>query len=372
MLEQNSPGQRLHLHDFHVQLGAKMVPFAGYEMPVQYALGVMGEHLHTRQKAGLFDISHMGQIILTPQRSMADLALALERLMPVDVLQLQVGRQRYGLLTNAAGGIMDDLMFARRQDHFFLVVNAACKAKDLAHLQNSLSDDAIVTMRSDRALLALQGPQAELVLARILPQAAQLRFMDSAVFGDIWVSRSGYTGEDGFEISLPHGAVRGLVDALLAMPEVAPIGLGARDSLRLEAGMPLYGHEMDEAISPIEAGLAWAVSKARRRGGARAGGFAGAGRILDELSNGTNRLRVGLLPEGRAPMRGGVTLYAGDDMVGQITSGGFGPSLGTPIAMGFVTAEQAKPGAVLMGDLRGKRAPLRISALPFYQPTYKR
>jgi aminomethyltransferase len=363
---------RLGLHDLHVQLGAKMVPFAGYEMPVQYPMGVMGEHMQTRAQAGLFDVSHMGQIIAAPISSMDDLALGLERLMPMDVLGLGIGRQRYGLLTNDAGGIMDDLMFARRETHFFIIVNAACKVDDFAHLQNQLSDVANLTLCSDRALLALQGPLAEAALARLLPDVRALRFMDTAVFGDIWVSRSGYTGEDGFEISLPQTRAMAFALALLDMPEVAPIGLGARDSLRLEAGLPLYGHDIDAATSPCEAGLAWAIQKVRRAGGARAGGFAGQGRILGELSNGTSRLRVGLLPDGRAPMREGVALFDGDTPAGRITSGGFGPSLSAPIAMGYVAAHLAKIGTPLTGDLRGKRSPLRVAALPFHSTTYKR
>jgi aminomethyltransferase len=367
-----SPLQRLALHDLHKSLGAKMVPFAGYEMPVQYGLGVMGEHLHSRQKAGLFDVSHMGQILATPQRDMQDLALALERIMPIDVAGLAQGRQRYGLLTNHSGGIIDDLMIARREGHFFIIVNAACKADDMAHMQAHLAGHANLSICSDRALLALQGPLAETALARILPQVMHMRFMDAGIFGDIWVSRSGYTGEDGFEISLPQADAPAFASRLLDMPEVAPIGLGARDSLRLEAGLPLYGHDIDAQTSPIEAGLSWAIQKVRREGGERAGGFLGAARILDEISNGTKRLRVGLRPEGRAPMREGVALMDGAAPVGRITSGGFGPSAAAPIAMGYVPPHLAKLGTLLQGDLRGKPSPVRVAALPFHPTTYKR
>jgi aminomethyltransferase len=366
---------RLPLHNLHLALGARMVPFAGYEMPVQYPAGVMAEHLHTRTQAGLFDVSHMGQVLLHPRGRMEALALAFEALVPVDVLGLAPGRQRYGMFTNAAGGILDDLMFANRGDHLLVVVNAACKAVDLAHLRSHLAG-AEVTEVTDRALLALQGPAAEGALARLMPGVAAMRFMDVAVMdwrgAEVWLSRSGYTGEDGFEISLPETAARAFAEALLAMPEVAPIGLGARDSLRLEAGMPLYGHDIDTTTSPVEAGLAWAIQKARRTGGARAGGFPGANRILRELADGPSRARVGLLPEGRAPMREGTGLFHGDAAVGQVTSGGFGPSLSAPIAMGYVPAQLAAPGTPLTGEVRGKRLPVTVTPLPFRPSTYKR
>jgi aminomethyltransferase len=364
--------QRLVLHDLHQDLGGKMVPFAGYAMPVQYADGVMAEHLHCRAQAGLFDVSHMGQVILRPKMGMEQLAFALERMMPVDVLSLAQGRQRYGMFTNDAGGILDDLMFAHRGDHIFVVVNAACKAADIAHMQDQLTKVADVLPIKDRALLAIQGPMAEHALAQIVPQVAQMRFMDVGIFGAFWISRSGYTGEDGFEISLPEAQAGDFAQRLLAMPEVKAIGLGARDSLRLEAGLCLYGHDIDTTTSPVEAGLTWAIQKSRRKDGARAGGFAGADRILDELSNGARRLRVGLRPEGRAPMREGVELFANDTRVGVITSGGFGPSLGAPIAMGYVAPDHAAIGTVVTGDLRGKRLPLTVCSLPFQPTTYKR
>jgi len=364
--------KQLGLHDLHISLGGKMVPFAGYDMPVQYPAGVMKEHLHTRSAAGLFDVSHMGQVILRPRGSMEALVAAFEGLMPVDVSGLAEGRQRYGMFTNDTGGILDDLMFANRGDHLFVVVNAACKAADVAHMQAHLSDVAEV-QPLDRALLALQGPQACAALARIAPGVAAMRFMDVAVFGDLWVSRSGYTGEDGYEISVPQAGALALAQALLAMPEVMPIGLGARDSLRLEAGLCLYGHDITDKTSPVEAGLTWAIQKVRRAGGARAGGFPGAARIQHELDHGPQRLRVGLRPETRAPMREGTTLFDPDGTpLGEVTSGGFGPSVGAPIAMGYVAASHAAPGTRLTGDVRGKRLPVSTCPLPFHPTTYKR
>jgi aminomethyltransferase len=367
---------RLGLHDLHVALGGKMVPFAGHEMPVQYSAGVLKEHLHTRAAAGLFDVSHMGQVILRPKGTLTETALAFESLMPVDVLGLAPGRQRYGLFTNATGGILDDLMFANRGDHFFVVVNAACKAADIAHMTQHLSAACEVIPVTDRGLLALQGPQAEAALARLVPEAAAMRFMDVAILewqgALLWVSRSGYTGEDGYEISVPASQLQAFAEALLAQPEVLPIGLGARDSLRLEAGLCLYGHDIDTSTSPVEAGLTWAIQKSRRAGGERAGGFPGAERILQDLAQGPTRRRVGLRPEGRAPMREGTSLFLGETQVGAITSGGYGPSVGAPIAMGYVTAQAATPGTELMAELRGKLLPVALSPMPFQPTTYKR
>lgn len=368
---------RLGLHDLHVSLGGKMVPFAGYDMPVQYATGVMKEHLHTRTAAGLFDVSHMGQVILRPKASYEETALAFETLMPVDVLGLAQGRQRYGIFTNETGGILDDLMFANRGDHIFVVVNAACKGADIAHMTAHLSGVCDVIPVTDRGLLALQGPQAEAALARLVPQVAAMRFMDVAILPwggvDLWISRSGYTGEDGFEISVPDAQADALARALLDQPEVLPIGLGARDSLRLEAGLCLYGHDIDTTTSPVEAGLVWAIQKARKSGGARVGGFPGAARILDELATGPQRIRVGLRPEGRAPMREGTQVFDPDGTpVGDVTSGGFGPSVEAPVAMGYIAAAYAKTGTKLEGEVRGKRLALTVSALPFHPTTYKR
>ncbi len=369
---------RTPLDALHRSLGAKMVPFAGYEMPVQYDLGVMKEHLHTRTKAGLFDVSHMGQVVLRAT-SYAEAARGLERLVPVDVLGLAENRQRYGLFTNEDGGILDDLMLANRGDHLFLVVNAACKAQDIAHLKAALEPDVTVTPIVDRALLALQGPAAEAVLSGLNPAVAAMRFMDVATVdlpgATCWISRSGYTGEDGYEISVPAAAAEGLARRLLGHPDVAPIGLGARDSLRLEAGLCLYGHDIDTTTSPVEAGLSWAIQKVRRAGGDREGGFPGAAAILSQLADGPARRRVGLLPEGRAPMREGVEIFATDasDLpIGRVTSGGFGPTVGHPIAMGLLAADHTAPGTRVFGELRGKRLPARVATLPFTPARFKR
>lgn len=370
---------RTVLYEMHLELGAKMVPFAGYEMPVQYPMGVLKEHLHTRAQAGLFDVSHMGQVIVRPRSGdVADAALAMESLVPVDLLGLAKGRQRYAMFTDQLGGITDDLMVANRGDHLFVVVNAACKHADIAHMRAQLSDVCEVVAVTDRALIALQGPLAEAALAGLAPGVAAMRFMDVAILPwggvDLWISRSGYTGEDGFEISLPEGVAVAFVRRLLGQNGVAPIGLGARDSLRLEAGMCLYGHDIDTTTSPVEGNLSWAIQKARRAGGARAGGFPGAARILAELANGPARLRVGLRPEGRAPMREGTVLYGqaeGGEPLGAVTSGGFGPSVEGPIAMGYLPATLAQ-GAVVYGDVRGKRLPAVICPVPFHPTSYKR
>jgi aminomethyltransferase len=368
---------RTPLHDLNEELGAKMVPFAGYAMPVQYPMGVMQEHLHTREKAGLFDVSHMGQVIITGD-DYVSAALSLEALIPVDILDLQKDRQRYGFFTNDAGGIMDDLMIANRGDHIFVVVNAACKAADIAHMKAKL-DGVRVREIMDRALLALQGPAAEAVLATLNPKAADMRFMDVATLtlgdAECWVSRSGYTGEDGFEISVPASHAADLARQLLSHGDVAAIGLGARDSLRLEAGLCLYGHDIDTDTTPAQAALNWAIQKVRRAGGARAGGFPGADVVLAEFSAGSDTKRVGLMPEGRAPMREGVGLYANaedETPIGAITSGGFGPTIGGPIAMGYVPNAQTVEGTVVYGQLRGKRLPLTVTKLPFTPANFKR
>jgi aminomethyltransferase len=365
------------LHQFHEALGAKMVPFAGYAMPVQYPMGVLKEHVHTREKAGLFDVSHMGQVIIKAS-DYATAATALETLIPVDILGLGEDRQRYGFFTNDTGGILDDLMLANRGDHIFVVVNAGCKAADIAYMKANLGG-VTVTEITDRALLALQGPSAEAVLSTLDPKAADMRFMDVATLSlagaECWVSRSGYTGEDGYEISVPAAQAETLAKALLAHKDVEPIGLGARDSLRLEGGLCLYGHDIDTDTTPIQAVLGWAIQKVRRTGGDRAGGFPGADAILAEMDNAPARKRVGLLPEGRAPMREGVELFAQIDdetPIGQITSGGFGPTVGLPIAMGYVPTEQAQKGTTIYGELRGKRLPLTITSLPFTPANFKR
>jgi aminomethyltransferase len=368
----------LPLEALHVELGAKMVPFAGYSMPVQYALGVMKEHQHTRTAAGLFDVSHMGQVILRGA-DYQTIALGMEALVPVDVAGLGLHRQRYGYFTNAAGGIEDDLMLANRGDHLFVVINAACKDADIALMRAGLPEGITLEVIEDRALLALQGPLAEDALAILNPAVRAMRFMDVAdveLAGALcWVSRSGYTGEDGYEISVPVAAAEELARALLADARVEAIGLGARDSLRLEAGLCLYGHDIDTGVSPIEAGLGWAIQKVRRNGGARAGGFPGAARILSELDGTAARARVGLLPEGRAPMREGVDLFAsseGGTPIGRVTSGGFGPTVGAPVAMGLIARDHAAVGTQLYGDVRGKRLPVTVVALPFTPANFKR
>ncbi|KHA53690.1 glycine cleavage system aminomethyltransferase GcvT [Sulfitobacter geojensis] len=366
------------LYDLHVSLGAKMVPFAGYSMPVQYPLGVMKEHLHCRAAAGLFDVSHMGQVILSGE-SWETVALAFETLVPMDVLGLEDGRQRYGFFTNDSGGIEDDLMFARRGDDLFVVVNAACKEADITRMRGALEPKVSVTELADRALIALQGPQAVDVVAAMDARAAEMRFMDIAdlELGGIavWASRSGYTGEDGFEISVAGNDAVALAEALLAHDAVEAIGLGARDSLRLEAGLCLYGNDIDAGTTPVEGALNWAIQKVRRSGGTREGGFAGAQVILDQLSAGAARKRVGLRPEGRAPMREGVAVFdaaEGGQEVGVVTSGGFGPSVGGPVAMGTVKTAASDVGTALWGEVRGKRLPLTVAKLPFVAANFKR
>ncbi len=370
--------QQTPLYDLHLELGGKMVPFAGYSMPVQYPMGVMKEHLHTRAQAGLFDVSHMGQVMLSGP-SWETLALAFETLVPMDVLGLADGRQRYGLFTNDAGGIEDDLMFARRKDDLFVVVNAACKGADIARMKAALEPEITVTPITDRALIALQGPAAGAILASLDPAAETFRFMDFGALNldgiAVWASRSGYTGEDGFEISVPDTQADALARRLLALEGVAPIGLGARDSLRLEAGLCLYGNDIDAQTNPVAASLTWAIQKLRRSGGARAGGYPGADVVDAALDSGTERKRVGLAPQGRAPMREGTQLYDkenGGRLVGSVTSGSFGPTVGGPVAMGYVAAEYAGVGTPLWGDVRGKRLPVSVVRLPFVPAHFKR
>jgi aminomethyltransferase len=366
------------LHALHLRHGGRMVPFAGYAMPVQYPAGLLKEHLHTRAQAGLFDVSHMGQIRLTPRSGdVDDVARALETLLPIDVLGLKSGRQRYGLLLDASGGIRDDLMVAHCGDSLVLVVNAANKVADEAHLRAHLADTCTVTVLA-RALVALQGPGAEAALTRLAPEVAAMRFMDVRMLGLLGasaiVTRSGYTGEDGFEISIPEDKAEALAEALLADPAVLPIGLGARDSLRLEAGLCLHGNDIDPGTDPVEAGLSWAIPRVRRRGGVRAGGFPGAARILAALEDGPSRKRVGLRPEGPTPVRAGAPLFADEagTAVGQVTSGGFGPSLQTPIAMGYLPAALAAPGTRVFAEVRGKRLAVAVAALPFVPAGFKR
>jgi len=381
-VQSSQPSQlkRTPLHTLHVASGGKMVPFAGYDMPVQYATGVLREHLHTRASAGLFDVSHMGQIALWPKSgNLKDAALALERLVPQDVLAVAPGRQRYAQFTNESGGILDDLMVANFGDYLFLVVNAACKAEDEALLRSHLSDLCVIELLPDRALIALQGPKAESVLAKFCAEIPAMRFMDAGPrrVGGIqcFVSRSGYTGEDGFEISVPAEAAGRLARDLLADGDVLPVGLGARDSLRLEAGLCLYGHDIDTSTTPVEGALEWSIQKSRRKGGLRVGGFPGADLIQAQLEQGAPRRRVGLKPEGRAPVREGAPLFAdaaSSEPIGAVTSGGFGPSLNAPVAMGYLPTPLATPGGLVFAELRGQRLPLRISPMPFVPNTYKR
>ncbi|WP_110665100.1 glycine cleavage system aminomethyltransferase GcvT [Salinicola halophilus] len=361
------------LEALHQSLGAKMVPFAGYNMPVQFPLGVKKEHEHTRRACGLFDVSHMGQVrIIGPEP-----AQALETLVTADVVGLAVDAQRYALFTNSEGGILDDLMVVNHGDSLYLVVNAARRAQDLGVLRTGLEGRHDVEVL-DRGLLALQGPQAVEVMRRLCPQACELRFMQHGRFDvmnqTLWISRSGYTGEDGFEISTPRDATDALARWLLDQPEVEPIGLGARDSLRLEAGLCLYGHDIDEATTPVEASLPWAVGKARRMGGEREAGFPGADKILHQLQAKDHpRKRVGLIGEGRAPVREGAVLFDGDDReVGRVTSGGFGPSVASPIAMAYVLMDVAERGTTLYAEVRGKRLPMVVSAMPFVTANYYR
>ncbi len=369
------------LHALHRAAGARMVPFAGYEMPLQYPTGILAEHLHTRARAGLFDVSHMGQIRLRPRSGrLADAALALERLVCADIVGLAAGRQRYALFTNAQGGILDDLMVAHTGDALVLVVNAACKWADLGHLAAHLAADCDIEPMFDRALVALQGPAAEAALSALVPEAAAMRFMDVRPLeidgAACLVSRSGYTGEDGYEISIPADDAAHVAGLLLAQPGVLPIGLGARDSLRLEAGMCLYGTDLDAQGTPVEAALEWSIGRSRRAGGVREGGFPGAARILAQLAEGPARRRVGLRPEGRAPLRGGTRLYASEDFtvapVGHVTSGAFAPSLAAPVAMAMLDAGLAAAGTTLTANLRGSAVAARVAPLPFVVPGFKR
>ncbi len=361
------------LHDLHVSLGGKMVEFAGYSMPVQYPLGVKKEHEHTRAACGLFDVSHMGQVVVSGPEP----ASALESLVCADIVGLSTGMQRYALFTGTEGGILDDLMVVNGGDHLYLVVNAACKAQDIAHLRTGLGADYRIE-ELDRGLLALQGPKAAEVMSRLCPAACELVFMQHDKFDvagiPVWISRSGYTGEDGFEISVAAEDTERFARRLLEEPEVEAIGLGARDSLRLEAGLCLYGHDIDQTTTPVEGSLIWAIGKPRRQGGEREAGFPGADVILHQVqAKDHRRKRVGLLGEGRAPVREGAELFSEDDRhLGVVTSGGFGPTVGKPVAMGYVSVEDAEVGSVVYAEVRGKRLPMTISKMPFVTPGYYR
>ena len=373
----DATSKRTPLYDLHVAAGAKMVPFAGYEMPVQYPLGVLKEHLHTRAKAGLFDVAHMGVAFLQGPDH-ATVAAALEALVPADILNLKPGQQRYAQLLGDDGGILDDLMVTRAPEptadgSLVLVVNAACKDADYAHIRARLPKDVKLFVADERALLALQGPAAAAVLATQIPGIGALAFMTGtyATLGGqtVFVTRSGYTGEDGYEIAVPAAHAAAIWRLLTADAQVQPIGLGARDSLRLEAGLCLYGHDIDQTTSPVEAGLQWSIPKRRRE----AGGFPGAARIQRELKDGPSRRRVGIRPEGRAPAREGTEiLSAAGDKIGTITSGGFGPTVDGPIAMGYVAAAHATPGTKVQLVVRDKPLPADVVTLPFAPHRYFR
>ncbi len=363
------------LHALHLELGARMVPFAGYAMPVQYPAGLMAEHHHTRSAAGLFDVSHMGQLTL----SGPDAAAAFESLMPVDVIGLGVNKQRYGLLLNDQGGIIDDLMFVIRGSDIFVIVNGACKHGDLAHIQARIGGRCTITPQFDRALLALQGPQAVTALARLLPGVEQLVFMTGMPANwngaDLYITRSGYTGEDGFEISLPADSADAFARALLAQPEVKPIGLGARNSLRLEAGLCLYGNDIDVTTTPVEAALNWAMQKVRRTGGERAGGFPGSDLVLAQLdgTQALTRKRVGLIALERVPVREHTELQdLQGETIGEVTSGLLGPSADKPVAMGYVKPEFAAVGTRIQALVRGKAVPMEVAPMPFVPNRYYR
>jgi aminomethyltransferase len=350
----------LPLGDWHRDQGARMVEFAGYHMPIQYE-GIMAEHEWTRSSAGLFDVSHMGQLMLSGE----GVAAALEKLVPGDVSALAEGRMRYSLLLAEDGGILDDLMITNTPMGLYLVVNGAVKHEDMGYLRSELPDEITINYMEDRALLALQGPKAAEALSRIVPAAANLFFMEAAMclwgHEPLWISRSGYTGEDGFEISVPAEHVRALAQALIAQPEVKPIGIGARDSLRLEAGLPLYGHDLDPVIDPVQGDLKFAISKARRE----EGGFCGSERILKAYNEGADKKRVGFKVEGRMPVREGAPIFKGETQIGVITSGGFAPTVGAPIAMGFVQTAYAAAGTELEAEVRGKRVAIAVTLMPF-------
>lgn len=362
------------LNNLHKEMGAKMVPFAGYEMPVQYALGVRKEHLHCRDAAGLFDVSHMGQLRLKGQNA----AQALEALVPVDIVDLPANKQRYAFFTNEKGGILDDLMVTNFGDHLFLVVNAACKDQDIKHLQDNLPADVELEVIEDRALLAIQGPKAVQVLAELNPVVQEMLFMDAQkieLLGvECYVSRSGYTGEDGFEISVPAAQAEQLAKTLLADELVEWVGLGARDSLRLECGLCLYGHDLDETTTPVEGSLLWGISKVRRTDGERAGGFPGSDIILEQIqTKAIKRKRVGLIGLSKAPVREGCKLFDSEDNeIGVVTSGTFGPSKGAPVSMAYVSSEFSSIDTEIFAEVRGKKLPMKVEKMPFVPQRYYR
>lgn len=372
-MSENTSLLKTALYQMHIDAGAKMVPFAGYEMPVQYPLGVKKEHLHTREKAGLFDVSHMGQVRIHGETAASEL----EKLVPVDIVDLKAGCQRYALFTNEAGGVLDDLMVTNAGEFLYLVVNAACKEQDVAHLQQHLDESCELEVLNDYALLALQGPSANQVMANLAPDSQEMVFMTAkslTIAGiECFVTRSGYTGEDGFEISVKNEQAEELAKALLANDDVEWIGLGARDSLRLEVGLCLYGHELDTETTPIESSLLWAISKVRRPDEERAGDYPGAELIGQQIKQGVTRKRVGIQVQGKMPIRDGIELFnANEEKVGHITSGGFGPSAGTPVAMGFVEIDYAQLDTELVALVRNKQVPVKVVKLPFVPQNYYR
>ena len=363
------------LNDLHIELGAKMVPFAGYAMPVQYPMGVLKEHLHTREQAGLFDVSHMGQLKLIGP----DAKAALETLVPVDLIDLPVGQQRYAVFTDDNGNILDDLMITNAGDHLYVVVNAACKEQDTAHLRRHIGNRCEIVELNDHALLALQGPKAADALARLAPDVDYKSwvFMHARTVKlagvDCFVTRSGYTGEDGFEISVPNAKAVELARLLLAQPEVAPIGLGARDSLRLEAGLCLYGHDIDTTTTPIEGSLLWARSTPRRAPGPRPGGYPGADKVLAQIAGGVSKKRIGLVGLEKTPVREGAELTDRDGrVVGKVTSGGFGPTFGGVIALAYVETALSAVDTELFALVRGKPVPMKVAKTPFVPQRYYR
>ena len=359
--------ETLPLDAWHRRNGARMVAFAGYHMPIQYE-GIIAEHLWTRENAGLFDVSHMGQLMLSGEGVDA----ALEALVPSEIAALGEGKMRYSLLLNEDGGILDDLMITRTPMGIYMVVNGAVKWEDIGHLREHLPDEIALNHMEDRALIALQGPKAVDALMRVVPGVDRLFFMEASSFlwhhEPLWISRSGYTGEDGFEISVPAACVEAFADALCAQPEVKPIGLGARDSLRLEAGLPLYGHDLDEAVNPVQGDLSFSISKRRRA----EGGFPGADVILKQLAEGSPSKRVGFTVEGKMPVREGAPIFAGNALIGKVTSGGFSPSLNVPIGMGYVAGAHTAPGTTLEAEVRGKRVAITITSMPFLPHRYHR
>lgn len=370
---------RTALFSFHKEMGGKMVPFAGYEMPLQYKLGIMKEHLFCRDSAALFDVSHMGQIILRAKsQNKNEIAESLESLIPVDLVNLSENRQRYGFLLNDDGGIIDDLMISNRGEHFAIVVNASRKEVDLKLLQSKLGNKLEIEMLTDKSLVAIQGPKSEEILSNVFDGISDMRFLDVKTFfyqGEaVEISRSGYTGEDGFEVSISNNLVQKFSQTILADPSVTLAGLGARDSLRLEGSLCLYGQDISEHISPIEAGLAWAIQKSRREGGEREGNFPGSNNILYQIKNGVKKSRIGLIPEGKAPIRAGTKLFSdknGSEYIGEVTSGGYSPSLSKPISMAYILGDKNK-GESFFAAVRGAFLPVRKVKMPFMNNNFKR